>query len=625
MPVLLRLAQVLLGCAVALTLLSVTAVQAATSTGLTRAKPASFKLAGQQFLLSEQPFQLLGCELHPSRIPPAYWAHRLRMVKAMGCNTVPIYVFWNQHELKEGRFDFKGEGRDLSRFIRLAQAQGLWVVLRPGPYVCGEWDLGGLPPYLLNTPDIHLRGMDPRYLKAVKRYIRALAREVAPLQLQRGGPLLMLQIENEYGSYANDRRYPSWLASQWREAGIQIPFYTADGPTPAMLESGTVPGAAVGLDSGSEEAHWELARRINPGVPVFSSETYPGWLTHWGESWAKPDSKALLEEVEFLLKTGKSFSFYVAHGGTNFGFTAGANSGGKGYEPDVTSYDYDAPIDEQGRPTAKFHALRELLSRYRGPGLPPLPDVPPPIPAMGLPELTLKPMVSLWQLLPKPVASPAPQTFEALHHYQGLMLYRTQLSGPKSGKLVLTQLHDYATVFLDGRYIGSIDRRLGQNSIELPAGSALLPQLDILVEAMGRINFGQHLIDRKGITEHATLGGVTLLDWQQFPLPLEEPWVRSLPRLAQQLPAMEARPGHFFSAVFELKTPADTFIDMKHFKKGVVWVNGHNLGRFWEIGPQQRLYCPAGWLRQGHNEIVVLDLLQTEAATVSGHSSQQDD
>ncbi len=335
----------------------------------------AFALSPAGFLLDGVPFQIKSGEMHPARIPAEYWRHRIRMAKAMGLNTIAAYIFWNYHEPVEGTFDFKTGNRDIARFIRIAQEEGMWVLLRPGPYVCAEWDFGGLPSYLLRDPGLKIRSMYPRYMTAAERYMARLADVVRPLLVTHGGPILMVQVENEYGSYGNDRNYMTRLADVWRKDGIDVPFFTGDGPTAYMLEAGHVDGAAVGLDSGSDEKHWDLARSIVPGVPIFSSETYPGWLTHWGEKWARPSSEGLRKEVTFLLGAKKSFNFYVVHGGTNFGFTAGANSGGKGYEPDVTSYDYDAPIDEQGRATPKYQMLRELLAAAlpAGQSLPPSP------------------------------------------------------------------------------------------------------------------------------------------------------------------------------------------------------------------------------------------------------------
>jgi beta-galactosidase len=572
----------------------------------------TFVLGKDDFLLDGKPFQILSGEMHPARIPPEYWRHRIRMAKAMGLNTIAAYVFWNYHETEEGRFDFASPDHDIAGFLKMAQEEGLWVLLRPGPYVCAEWDFGGLPAYLLRTPDIQVRCLNPRYMAAAERYIRALAHVVAPLQVTEGGPILMVQIENEYGSYGNDRNYLLRLRQIWQEAGIRIPFYTADGATASMLEAGSLPGAAVGLDPGSSDLQFELARRMNPGVPVFCSEIYPGWLTHWGEKWQRPGVESLLQDLRALLDKRRSFNLYVVHGGTNFGFWAGANSGGKGYEPDVTSYDYDAPIDEQGRATSKYRALRDLLSRHRDSGNT-LPEVPAAIPVMAIPPIALHPFASLWHNLPRPVDSVQPRPMEEYGQGFGMIVYQTPLIGPKSGTLTVTDVHDYATVFVDGRYIGALDRREGVNSIALPKTENPTPSLTILVEAMGRINFAQAMIDRKGITARVTLNGITLMNWKVYPLPLKEDFVQ---RLTEG--TVDERPGIFFKGTFDLAATADTFLDLSGYRKGLVWVNGHNLGRYWNIGPQMRLYCPAGWLKRGANEIVVLDLHQLQAAPVAG-------
>jgi hypothetical protein len=577
----------------------------------------TFALAGDDFLLDGKPFQIISGEMHPARIPDAYWRQRIRMAKAMGCNTVAVYVFWNYHETAEGRFDFTTGNHDIARFMRICQEDGLWVLLRPGPYVCAEWDFGGLPPYLLRIPDLKVRCLDTRYMAAAERYIRALARVVKPLQASEGGPILMVQIENEYGSYGNDRNYLERLRQVWQEAGIHMPFYTADGATTTMLEAGTLPGAAVGLDPGTSNAQFDLARRMNPGVPVFASEIYPGWLTHWGEQWQRPDIGPVLKQLQTLLDNHRSFNLYLVHGGTNFGFWAGANSGGKGYEPDVTSYDYDAPVNEQGRATAKYQALRELLGRYRTGGAA-LPDIPAAIPAIAIPPVAMRPYASIWGNLPAPVASVQPRPMETFGQYHGLMVYETTLVGQKSGALLITELHDYATVFVDGHYIGKLDRRAGEQTIALPRTQNARPVLTILVEAMGRINFAQSMIDRKGITDRVTLGGMTLMNWRVYPLPLDDDFIARLPE-----GKVDERPGVFFRGSFDLTEPADTFLDLSGYRKGIVWVNGHNLGRYWDIGPQKRLYCPAPWLRAGRNEIVVLDLHQLEPATVAGFPAQE--
>ncbi len=574
-----------------------------------------FLLAGSEFQLDGKPTVLIGGELHPARIPMEYWGHRIRMAKAMGCNTIACYIFWNYHEPEEGRFDFQTENRDIARFIRTCAEERMWVLLRPGPYVCAEWEFGGLPPYLLRTPDIKVRCMDTRYMAAVERYLRRLAAVIKPLMWDAGGPILMVQVENEYGSFGNDRAYMERLRAVWREAGIDGPFYTADGATPHMLEAGSLPGAAVGLDPGARAEHFALAQRMRPGVPVFSSETYPGWLTHWGEPWARPKVETLLGEVRFLLETGRSFNLYVVHGGTNFGFTAGANSGGKGYEPDLTSYDYDAPVDEQGRATAKYHALRGLIGKYRSPNAP-LPPIPDPLPVMALPPVKMRAFASLWTNLGPAIESVQPKPMEAYGQDYGLIVYETELVGHKSGKLAITEVHDYAMVYRDGQYVGKLDRREAESTIELPKTGSALPKLTILVEAMGRINFADRMIDRKGITDRVTLNGMTLMNWRVYRLPMGSEWVAAL-----REGSVGARPGVFFRGAFDVAKPADSFLDMSGYVKGIVWVNGRNLGRYWSIGPQLRLFCPGVWLKAGRNEITVFDLHRIEAAPVAGYTS----
>lgn len=571
----------------------------------------TFAFSKTEFLLDDKPFQIISGEMHPARIPHQYWRHRIQMARAMGCNTIAAYVFWNYHEQEPGRFDFTTGNHNIAEFIRLVQEEGMWVLLRPGPYVCAEWEFGGLPPYLLRIPDIKVRCMDPRYMEAVERYVTELSAQVKPLLVSQGGPILMVQIENEYGSFGNDKQYLRRLKELWEQHGIDVPFYTADGPTAFMLEAGTIEGAAIGLDSGGSDADFAAAARQNPGVPAFSSESYPGWLTHWGEKWAKPDPAGIVREVKYLMDKKRSFNLYVIHGGTNFGFSAGANSGGKGYEPDLTSYDYDAPINEQGNATPKYMELRKLIGSHQGKTLP---RIPAPIPAISFAAIPLVPFTSVWEQLPGAVASVQPRPFEAYGQDYGFMMYRTTLIGHKSGKLQITELHDYATVFLNGQYIGKIDRRLGENSIDLPKTDVKDPVLEILVEGMGRINFAQQLIDRKGITDRVTLNGMTLMNWQVFGLPMTEQYVQQLKATG----GSTERPGQFLKGTFKLPRVGDTYIDVSSLRKGVIWVNGHNLGRYWEIGPQERLYCPAPWLKKGVNEIVVFDMHLTVPASVSG-------
>ena len=422
----------------------------------------------------------------------------------------------------------------------------------------------------------------------------------------------MVQVENEYGSYSNDREYIKNLRKLWLNNGINVPFYTADGPTAFMLEAGSVDGAAIGLDSGISDADFEQAFKQNPNVPAFSSETYPGWLTHWKEKWQRPDKADILKQVTYLLDHKRSFNLYVIHGGTNFGFNAGANAfNPTQFQPDVTSYDYDAPVNEQGAPTDKYFALRDLIAKYVKYKIP---EVPKPIPAVTIPAFNMQPFTTVWKELPAAIKSPQPKTMEALGQYSGFILYRTKLIGHKSGNLTITEPHDFALVLLNGKLIDTVYRDGGKWTIKLPKTDVKDPVLDILVENMGHINFAQYMIDRKGITDRVTLEGMTLTNWEIFKLPMDDKFVSSLkPKYPEGF-----HDGVFFGGSFELSAVNDTYLDLSNFKKGVVWVNGHNLGRYWNVGPQFRLYCPANWLRKGKNDVKVFDLHQQNAATISG-------
>ena len=574
----------------------------------------SFALSKNDFLLDGQPFQIISGEMHPARIPVEYWRHRIQMAKAMGCNTIAAYIFWNYHESEPGVFDFKTENHNIAQFIKIVQEEGMWLMLRPGPYVCAEWEFGGLPSYLLAIPDIKVRCMDPRYTEAVERYIKSLAAQVKNQQVSKGGPILMVQIENEYGSYGNDRNYLKWLQEVWKKNGIEVPFYTADGATPYMLEAGSLPNAAIGLDPGVNAANFAQATKVNPNVPSFCSELYPGWLTHWGEKWQRPDTASLIKEVRWLMDQKKSFNFYVIHGGTNFGYWAGANSfSPTQYQPDVTSYDYDAPINEMGEATPKYEALRNLMAKYQ-PKQQKLSEIPAPMPVIEIPEMTFTASAAVWDNLPAAITSPQPKPMEMFGQKGGLILYRTNLIGHKKGKLRITELHDYATIFVDGKYIGKLDRTKAENLIELPASTSPNPQLDILVEGMGRINFAEYMIDRKGITDRVSLNGMTLMNWQIYTLPIGDSYLKNL-----KFQSGDAKiPGNFFKAEFQLAKTGDTYLDMSQWEKGFVWINGHNLGRYWNIGPQKQLYCPAPWLKKGKNELVIFDIHQLTPKAVKG-------
>ncbi|HEY4156039.1 MAG TPA: beta-galactosidase family protein, partial [Puia sp.] len=545
----------------------------------------SFVFSRDQFMLDGKPFRIISGEIHPARVPAEYWRHRIEMAKAMGCNTIAAYIFWNYHETEPGKFDFQTGNRNISRFLQICKEEKMWVIMRPGPYVCAEWDLGGIPSYLLKIPDIKFRCMDSRYIKAVGGYFRRLSQVLKPFMVVNGGNILMLQIENEYGSYGNDKQYLKTLKRLWIQNGINGPFYTSDGPTAYMLDAGTLDSAAIGLDSGGSLGDFETAAKQNANVPVFSSETYPGWLTHWGEAWQRPDTNDLKKQVEFLLKNNKSFNFYVIHGGTNFGFTAGANAfSPTQYQPDITSYDYDAPITEQGRATPKYYLLRNLIRQYVSYSVP---DVPASIKTIRVPPVKMKRTMNLWSLVKPSITSPQPEPMEAYGQNQGLIVYRTRLIGHKSGTLKIWEPHDYAMVFLNGKFIDTVYRDGGKWEVKLPQTNEKDPLLEIVVEGMGHINFGQFIIDRKGITDRVTLNGMTLMNWSIALLPMDEHFIRTA-RPDLSVHPEPGKPCNFFEGKFDLKETGDTFLDVSRFSKGILYVNGHNLGRYWNKGPQER-------------------------------------
>ncbi|WP_329742916.1 beta-galactosidase [Dyella sp. A6] len=569
-----------------------------------------FELAGRQFLLDGKPFWIRSGEMHPIRIPAEYWRHRIRMARAMGLNTISLYLMWNALEREPGEFDFESGNRDFVRFIRLCQDEGMWVYLRPGPYICGEWDYGGLPPYLLRTPGIRVRDRrDPHYMAAVHRYMDALAPRIAPLMASRGGPVLMVQVENEYASFGHDLGYLERLRSMWRERGVEGPFSISDGLGQIRKQHTYLSGAALGLDGDTDFAGGQA---IAGEMPVWMGEGYPGWLTHWGDkSFAGNDFIATLRQ---LLAERRSFNLYVVHGGTNFGFGAGANAHGdySHFEPVITSYDYGAPIDERGVATPAYHRFRALLAPHADHRLP---DVPHAAPAIRFAAVTAVPHASLWDNLPAPKAVTRPQPNELLFAQDhGMVMYRKRLDG--GGHLSIDGVRDYATVFHDGHYLDRISRVRkaglpGERPLAMPAEGGTL---DILVDSFGHIGYGQAMVDRKGIVGSVQIDGRELRDWQAYSLSLEPHYIAALQPLRDPV----RRPGVFFRAELLLDEPGDSYLDMSAWDKGYLWVNGHLLGRYWSIGPQQRLYCPASWFRPGRNELLVFDMHRTEGAPIQG-------
>ncbi|HXH48038.1 MAG TPA: beta-galactosidase family protein [Terriglobia bacterium] len=567
----------------------------------------NFTWYNEDFLLDEKPFHIRSGEMHYARIPREYWRNRLKKLKSMGLNTVSTYMFWNFHETRPGEFNFAGR-RDVAAFVRTAQEEGLWVILRPGPYSCAEWDFGGFPGWLLSTPDIRVRSTDPRFLSAARRYILHVGIELAHLQVTRGGPILMTQVENEYGSFGSDHAYMRAVQQMLLDAGFDVPLFTADGPTPRMLSGGTLPDVLSFINFGSDPAsQFEAFARFRKNVPLMCAEFYPGWFDHWGEIHHHGNNQNLMEGMNWILSNGVSFNLYMFHGGTSFGYMNGANFG-KAYEPDVTSYDYDAPLDEAGRPRAKYFDLKKLISQHSPDGqFPPLPAA---LPLIEIPRFELTDSARLDSMLGNPIRSIEPKPMESFGQSFGFILYRWLPKRPTKGRMNIISMNDYALIYQGDSKLAELDRRFNQNAVDVDLAPA--QPLDILIENMGRINYGPRMVnDRKGITERVLLNGIALGGWQIFPLPLE-----NLAKL--QFSAKPKRGPRFYRGSFQLSSVGDTFLDMRGWGKGHVWVNGHHLGRFWKIGPQQTLFCPAPWLRTGTNELIALELETIGRTSVQG-------
>ena len=568
----------------------------------------TFGWKDDHFLLDGKPFLIRSGEMHYPRVPRPYWRDRMRKMKALGLNTLCTYVFWNLHEPKPGQFDFSGN-LDLAEYLRTAQSEGLWVLLRPGPYICSEWDFGGLPAWLLADPEMRVRSADPKFLEAAGRYMERVGRVAAPLQITRGGPILMVQVENEYGSYGNDKAYMGAIRRMIQDAGFQVTLYTSDGSGKSNLAGGTLDGVLSVInfgDTSNPEREFANFDAFRQNVPRMCGEFWVGWFDHWGERHHTTAPARGAQGLEWMLSRGISANLYMVHGGSSWGFMSGANNG-KVYEPDISAYDYDSPLDEAGRPTAKFQALREVLRKYAGAALPELPE---PLPIAAIPRFELRESAALDARLGSPRRSPEPLTMEALGQSYGYILYRKPIDKAFRGKLEIAEVRDYAVVWQGGKRLGTLDRRLHQTQleVELEAGQPL----NILVANLGRTNFGPLLTsDRKGIAGKVTLGGKPLTDWEIYSLPLDDPARWPFSAKAARAPALHR-------GTFSIHQPADAFLDLRGWGMGAVWINGHNLGRYWKIGPQQTLFLPADWLKRGNNEAVVLDLEEGGERSLAG-------
>ena len=602
----------------------------------TLVKAGHFTVGDKSFLLNGEPFVVKAAEIHYPRIPQPYWEHRIKMCKALGMNTVCIYVFWNIHEQREGQFDFTGNN-DVAAFCRLAQKNGMYVIVRPGPYVCAEWEMGGLPWWLLKKKDIRLREQDPYFMERVKIFEQKVGEQLASLTIQNGGPIIMVQVENEYGSYGENKPYVSEIRDCLRGIyGQELALFQCDWAS--NFEKNGLDDLVWTMNFGTGANIDQQFRRLGelrPDAPKMCSEFWSGWFDKWGAQHETRPAKDMVDGMDEMLSKGISFSLYMTHGGTSFGHWAGANS--PGFAPDVTSYDYDAPINEQGLPTSKFWELRTMMQKYSlSPGPSPkgkgnkvaLPAVPKaPMPIIEVPQFRLEKVMDLCGLVTKRVENRDVLTMEDMDCGWGMIQYTTTLPDiPRKSVLTLNDCHDYAQIWVNHQFVGSIDRVKNEKSLMLPPvkkGDVL----NILVEAMGRINFGRAIKDFKGITSDVQLQ--TEQDGHEMTYTLKHWVIRTMAddyeaiKTAMASNRKEVKDneaivsdGGYFKGEFTLKKVGDTFLNFEAFGKGQVWVNGHAMGRIWHIGPQQTLYVPGCWLKKGKNEVIVLDIVGPKAEPI---------
>ena len=596
-------------------------------------KGGTFTTGDKTFLLNGKPFVVKAAELHYPRIPRAYWEHRIKMCKALGMNTVCLYVFWNIHEQQEGKFDFTGNN-DVAEFCRLCQKNGMYVIVRPGPYVCAEWEMGGLPWWLLKKKDIKLREKDPYFMERVKIFEKKVGEQLASLTIQNGGPIIMVQVENEYGSYGKDKPYVSAIRDIVKESGFdKVELFQCDWSS-NFLNNGLDDltwtmnfGTGANIDN-----QFKRLGEVRPNAPKMCSEFWSGWFDKWGARHETRPAKDMVEGMDEMLSKGISFSLYMTHGGTSFGHWAGANS--PGFQPDVTSYDYDAPINEYGHTTPKYFELREMMAKHNdGKKLPAVPKAP--MPLISVPTFKFTEYKPLVYGYTKKTVEQAPKTFEEYDMGWGTMVYVVSLPANDKPSTLTGEFHDFAQVYLENKYIGKIDRVKNEKSLDLPA----MPnggKLTIVVEGMGRINFGRAIKDYKGIVGNVTItsqspyGEITLKPtaWAQLAIPddyqnavkalsgksmadaeLEEVVAKAHSDAVIKIDPWGERKAGYYRGFFNINKVGDTFINMEAFGKGQVYVNGHALGRFWQIGPQQTLYLPGCWLKKGKNEVIVLDVV----------------
>ena len=560
---------------------------------------------GRQFLLDGKPYTIISGAMHYWRIVPEYWEDRLKKLKACGFNTLETYIAWNLHERKEGEFDFSGN-LDIVRYIETAEKVGLNIIIRPGPYICSEFDFGGMPSWLLAYSDMHLRCNDPKYIAKAKPYYTELFKRIRPHLCTNGGHIIMVQIENEYGSYGNDKEYLHAVADIYRECGIDCQLFTSDGPSYWMLGGGTLPEYLAVANFGSDpEGAFKVLGDFRPDQPLMCGEFWCGWFDHWGDIHHVRGAEDTTDTMKRMLDMGGSFNFYMFHGGTNFGFTNGANHIGTEYQPTITSYDYCAPLSEAGDITPTYEAVKKVITEFTGECA----DIPvenTPKAAYG--KLTLTGKADLFENLDAISTcthAAAPLSMEEVGQDFGYILYSSELRGPSEElPLVLEHVHDRAHVFIDGKLAGMRERTGRMDEIRIALEKGETKKIDILVENCGRVNYGPKLFDKKGIFGGIRLGQMYHFGWDMHSITMDD---LSALRYTDDT-ACSGKPTFLKGTLRIEDTPCDTFLRLDGFHKGFVKVNGFNLGRYWnDKGPQKTLYVPGPVLCKGDNEIVVFE------------------
>ncbi|MFD3534344.1 beta-galactosidase family protein [Streptomyces sp. NPDC058664] len=569
---------------------------------------STFAVGDEDFLLDGRPVRLLSGALHYFRVHEGQWEHRLGMLRAMGLNCVETYVPWNLYAPEPGRF---GDVEALGRFLDAVERAGMWAVVRPGPYICAEWENGGLPHWLTGPLGRRVRTLDPEFLAPVEVWFRRLLPQVVERQVDRGGPVVLVQVENEYGSYGSDRGYLVWLAELLRDCGVSVPLFTSDGPEDHMLTGGSVPGvlATANFGSGAREGFATL-RRHQPSGPLMCMEFWCGWFDHWGTEHAVRGAGDAADALREILECGASVNVYMAHGGTNFGGWAGANRAGELHDgplrATVTSYDYDAPVDEAGRPTEKFLRFREVFAAYAEGPLPELPEPPVrlAVPVSGVPDGWASLDAVLEVLGDEESVSPVPPTFEELGVDRGLVRYRVAVPGPREPyPLSVTGLRDRAVVYVDGVPAGVLDAEESVLAGPVP-GPAVV---DLWVESLGRVNYGPRLAESKGITGGVRHERQYLHGFRARGLRLDAFGAAAVSKVPFESGAGRGGPG-LYRGSLEVAGAGDAVLRLPGATRGFVWVNGFCLGRYWSVGPQESLFVPGPVLREGANEVWVLEL-----------------